>query len=120
MLILKNSDVKYCKVSHFKNNKTKTLLGLNYRGLLFVKSRSYTKSQLSSAIARCRYFLDLENPIASIVLQEENKISVWFEHRKVKMVKMLESHSSAPLRGSLRDRRLTNTVVRSSSNLIAK
>lgn len=91
MLILNTSDVEYCQVNHFQGKEIKTLLGLNYRGLLFIKSRTYAKTQLKNAIDRCRHFLDLEIPVTSIVLTEDSCISVWFEHKKVKLVKTDEN-----------------------------
>lgn len=93
MLILNASEVEYCQVSHLQGKEAKTLLGLNYRGLLFIKSRSYAKNKLKNAIERCRHFLDLEIPVTSIVVNEANCISVWFEHKKVKLIKSEENQA---------------------------
>ena len=91
MLILNNSDVQYCQVSHFKGNKTKNLLGIKYKGHLFLKSKTYANNQLQNAIERSRHFLDLEKPVVSIILKEDKHISVWFEYKKIKSIKMLEN-----------------------------
>ena len=82
MLILNNSEVKYCQVNHLQGNETKTLPGLNYKGHLFVKSKTYAKNQFKNAIDRCRHFLDLEKPVVSILVKEDDYVSVWFEYKK--------------------------------------
>ncbi|MGF1487582.1 MAG: hypothetical protein ACFBSE_10880 [Prochloraceae cyanobacterium] len=101
MLILTNSEVQYCTVTHFEGKETETLLGLNYRGLLFVRSSTYAKNQFKNAIERCRYFLDLEIPVASIVVKEGDRISVWFENKKVKLV---QNPEFSPVKNSLERR----------------
>ena len=93
MLILNASEVEYCQVNHFQGKEAKTVLGLNYKGHLFIKSRTYAKNQLENAVERCRHFLDLEIPVTSIVVNEDNCISVWFEHKKVKLVKSDENEA---------------------------
>ena len=77
MLIVNNSDVQYCFVKRKVSGKEKILSALTYRGVLFVKFKSYAKSQLKKAMRRCRKFLD-KRPIAtSILVRGSREVTLW-------------------------------------------
>lgn len=83
MLILESEQVKYCRVVRRLAGKLEKVPGVNYRGLLFAKIAGFEVDQLESAIKKCREFLDLDDPIASIIVKEKDAITVWTEEGKV-------------------------------------
>jgi hypothetical protein len=93
MFILNSQDVKYCYVRYLEADGAGTFPGLSYRGHLFVQVMSYNSNQLEKAIQRCRQFLDLDEPVLSIVVKELNSISVWSENKNIELVEIQNSSS---------------------------
>ncbi len=77
MLIVNNSDVQYCFVKRKVSGKEKILSALTYRGVLFVKFKSYAKSQLKKAMRRCRKFLDKRPIGTSILVRGSREVTLW-------------------------------------------
>ncbi len=72
MLILNAKDVDY---SHTDNSKS--LPSLTYRGHLFYKVTHTAIDQLENIIRLSRKFLDLDEPVATIIVKEDRGLSLW-------------------------------------------
>jgi len=86
MLVLSPKDIEYCKILEKQPDSRKKLAGALYRGLIFFREGCYTYDQERMAIARCRDFLDREEPITAIIVKEKKHITLWSEATKVNQV----------------------------------
>jgi len=86
MLVLTSSNVQYCQLSDNIVSLENIYPGISYQGLLFVRVSCFSLNQLRQAIAKSRQFLDLNLPIASIVVKEEKQITVWSQTKKLDIV----------------------------------
>jgi hypothetical protein len=96
MLVLNAQDVKYCHVVYAVADDKKVLPGVIYGDKLFVKVKVFEKNELDTAIKYYREkFLDNEErrQIQSLVLQEENEISLWRHDEKLKLVRARNSQT---------------------------
>jgi Domain found in Dishevelled, Egl-10, and Pleckstrin (DEP) len=90
MLILNVEDVKYCHVIYPVAEDQKILPGVIYRDKLFAKAKVFEKTDLDNAIKYYRErYLDNEErrQIQSLILQEENEISLWRHDEKLKLAR---------------------------------
>lgn len=79
MFILKSQDIEYCQ-AHEEQFSHRTMC---YRGFVFKKVGNTKDTR--SALKLCRQFLDLDNPIASLILKDPNNITVWVEVKQANL-----------------------------------
>jgi hypothetical protein len=97
MLILNAEDIKYCHVIYPVAEDKKILPGVIYRDKLFAKAKVFEKNDLDNAIKYYREkYLDNEErrQIQSLILQEENEISLWRHDDKLKLARATNSQQS--------------------------
>jgi len=86
MLILTPQDIQYCQLSYDNPSLDKTYSGISYQKLLFISVTSFAKAELKKAEAVCRLFCRQEQPLATIIVREEEQISVWVEARDYHLI----------------------------------
>lgn len=101
MFILNAADVEFCYVTYSKTDLAKILPGVNYRGYLFVKAYNHAREKFKKAILQSREFLDQKIPVVSIVVREEESISVWIHNEQLELVTESNvTHYPAPEKAS--------------------
>ncbi|MDJ0724117.1 MAG: hypothetical protein QNJ38_03300 [Prochloraceae cyanobacterium] len=86
MFILTEKDIQYCQVASPQSSVQKSHLGVFYRGFLFFQVGSYKKNQLQIAIESCRRFLEKDTPITSIIVKNNEKVTLWCENEQLHLV----------------------------------
>ena len=68
-----------------------------YRGFYFSQTGCFAPHNLEEAVKKCRIFLEREVPITSLILQEEDKITLWSEKKQLnKTENRADEHLIAP------------------------
>ncbi len=88
MLILNPQDIKYCRLAYNNTCLDKTYPGIAYQKLFFIPVTSFAKIHLKKAEAICRQFCQQEQPLTSIIIKEEDRISVWVEAPDLNLIKL--------------------------------
>lgn len=86
MFILTEKDIEYCQVTACESPLEAVHLGINYRGFLFFQVGSYNKNQWRKAIENCRKFLEKKEPVASIIVENQQNITLWCENKELHVI----------------------------------
>ena len=86
MLILTEKDIKYCQVTASESPLEEVHLGISYRGFLFFQVGSYGKNQLQKAIENCRRFLERKEPVTSIIVKNQQNLTLWCENQELHLI----------------------------------
>lgn len=81
MLILNSSDVEYCFVKKQLPDREKILPALTYKGVLFVKLKSYAKNKIDEAIEQCKKILDQTAQPTSIIVKHSRGLTLWLSEK---------------------------------------
>ena len=86
MLFLTPQDIEYCEFIDKEVYPQKNHSGIFYKGFFFFQVACFTNDRLEQAILRCRQFLEGQEPITSIIVQEQNKLTLWSEIPEVNLI----------------------------------
>lgn len=75
--MLTPQEIEYCQLSESNCELKRLFFGIKYQGILFVRIASFTLNQFNEAIAICREFLEEQEAVPSIIVSEENQITLW-------------------------------------------
>ena len=77
MLILTQQDIEYCQLIDTDSSIQKRYSAVFYKGLFFIKIKSFDNNKSQEAVKRCRQFLDRKYPITSIIVKEPDCMTLW-------------------------------------------
>jgi hypothetical protein len=89
-MLVKSQDVSYVQLVRQFGTTSEIVMGVRYRGNLFVKGNSYPQQQRQIAITEMRRsFLDPEPAVACLLVEEGEIVTIWHEDRYI--VKIVET-----------------------------
>ena len=87
MQIITSNQIEYCHVINPNEDNTKPFPGVLYHQKLFLQIATYAKDQIQEAISYGREaFLVEKGLILFLVIEEDNKLTVWQEERELKLM----------------------------------
>jgi hypothetical protein len=90
-MLLTPDAVSYCQIVRQRDNNTEIVPGVKYHSNLFVAGNSYPAYQKDIAISEMRRrFLDPEPPIACILVEGTQELTIWHEDRQI--IKIVENN----------------------------
>ncbi len=88
-MLVKAQDVAYCQLVRQFGTTAEIVSGVRYQGNLFVQGNSYPHQQRQTAITEMRRsFLDPEPAIACLLVEETDRVTIWYEDRYI--IKVVE------------------------------
>ncbi len=94
MLVLQEKDIQYCQVINEKTTQITPELRIYYRGFLFKRAASFPNKQIQQAKKLCRHFLEEKANLTTIVLEEQDIVTVWSETRKLTLLEYISNIES--------------------------
>ena len=84
MLILDSEQVQYCQVIATIEGQPKIESGLIYQNNVFIKVKTYSREDLSTAIKECRedYLDNEEIEIPTLIVKAEKEVTLWLEDNR--------------------------------------
>ena len=100
MFILTQEDIQYCVGKKKDENIDNTISGLIYKNKFFIKAKHYDVSEYEEAIKDCRenYLDNEEMQIPTLMIREEDSVSIWTQDNSYQADHSLETPDVAPVK----------------------